>query len=93
MDAATPDMMTPSELAARLGLTPKTLANQRACPDCRVDENPADGEPPRSRNCARHPFVWVKVTGEIGKPGGSVRYPRQLVESVIDARTRGGVAA
>lgn len=35
---------------------------------------------------------WVKISGEIGRQGGEVRYPAAALEAYLAARARSGVA-
>lgn len=35
---------------------------------------------------------WVKISGEIGRQGGKVRYPAAALEAYLAARARSGVA-
>lgn len=36
---------------------------------------------------------WTKVSGQVGKPGGAVRYPESRLAAYLAERTRPAVAA
>lgn len=36
---------------------------------------------------------WTKVSGQVGKPGGAIRYPESRLTAYLAARTRSAVPA
>jgi hypothetical protein len=36
---------------------------------------------------------WTKVSGQVGKPGGAIRYPESRLNAYLQGRTRSAVAA